>query len=317
MQMPNQFISIDWGTSRFRARLVNTQALEVQNTIETSNGIKQVYEAFQTQNELSRKDFFGVRLLELISPIDPTEIPIVASGMISSSIGMKELPYADFALSGKGRNLKYEHFKLQSQRDLIIVSGAKDSHGFMRGEESQAVGLSHLLDNNQKCILILAGTHSKHLTYQEGKFTRMKNFMTGELFRILSNTSILQYSVSPSSFDKKHKTIFLEGVKIGIEENLTASLLAVRYRDLIDTVDHNENYFYLSGLLIGNEISYLRENRLPIYIGATNQLTELYQIALASLDPNAKVHPISKVDYDNSCIVTHSYIVENYLGHGV
>jgi len=194
------FISVDWGTTNFRATLVEYTSLEGMDAIATKDGAKSVYDAYILQGDKNQQQFFQDFLMNLLTGLKgfKPSYPIVVSGMVSSSIGMIELPYADFPLEPLGSNIDYHHIPSTMANDLFIISGAKDENGFMRGEEVHAVGLSKFI-NEDEAILILSGTHSKHLWYEHGMFRRMKNFMTGELFDVLINHSILSQNINASS----------------------------------------------------------------------------------------------------------------------
>ena len=123
--------------------------------------------------------------------------------MASSSIGLYELDYADLPFNVNGDNLIVKRLILKNKSELLLISGVKNNDGMMRGEETQAIGFEDYLKPFNESILILPGTHSKHLEYKNGNFIDLKSFMTGELFEILSLKSILSNSVT-----KNTNTIF-------------------------------------------------------------------------------------------------------------
>lgn len=315
MSLPNEYISVDWGTSNFRAKVVHTESLEVVDSCSSANGVKKTFEAFKGQSKLNQQDYFIEILLSELSKLSAkySHLPIVASGMASSSIGIRNLSYSEFPIDALGDTLKYESISIDN-RELLIISGAKDAVGFMRGEEVQAIGLSKYLDQESKCILVLPGTHSKHLIYDSGQFESMKNFMTGELYQVLSQHSILSYSVEESTLDVHNQAAFVEGLDVGCGESLTGTLLSVRYGDLMNQANPKHSSFLLSGILIGNELSYLKENTNKIFLGASGTMHKLYEIALQHICNKETVVCLDQELYENASISGQQKILKLHYG---
>ena len=314
MKSATHFISVDWGTTNLRAHLVEYSGSEILKSISTEQGMKAIYAAFSDQNLKSQRRFISDFLLDTLAPLlsEDTSIPIVASGMGSSSIGIKELPYAEFPIDSSGATISFECLPLKNGNELILISGAKDNIGFMRGEEIQAIGLSDHLADAVQSTLILCGTHSKHLRYENGKFSEMKNFMTGELFEVLVNHSILSHSVEKVKYNEQYQQSFLQGVRSGLKEKLTAQLLSIRSADLIRKQHPTKNYFYLSGMLIGNELAYLTNESTAIYLAASDELQLLYTLALEAVVPTERITSISQSELEKATIRGHKKVLKRY-----
>ncbi len=315
---PDQFISVDWGTSKFRAKLVQWDSLEVIKQIETSSGIKEVAKEYEDQNEIEREEFYKDRLFNLLSEWsnDINHMPLVLSGMASSTIGLKELGYADMPISVDGQNLIFEDIG-DTNSPILLISGAKSEDGFMRGEEVQAIGVAdRLRKTGQASILILPGTHSKHMFYKEDSFYKMKNFMTGELFDTLSRSSILSYSMKKTPLDDQNKAAFIKGTELGFQGKLSQSLLLIRLNDIILKQNPKDNYYYLSGMIIGDELSYLKNSILPIYLSATQDLKTLYSLALHHIIHNDRIIIIDEQSAERSTLIGQQKIIKRYYGNG-
>ncbi len=104
--------------------------------------------------------------------------------------------------------------------------------------------------------------------------------MTGELFEILSQISILSNSIIKEDTEQISEGPFLEGVKLGSQGKLSSSLFSIRVNDLFGKSTKAENYFYLSGLLIGDELAYLKNETRNIFLAAPYPLSKVYKIAL-------------------------------------
>ncbi|UZR96407.1 2-dehydro-3-deoxygalactonokinase [Chondrinema litorale] len=285
MEIPNHFISGDWGTSNFRLRLVETETLKVLAEVKNDQGVKTVYQKYLNQNKISQYDFFLNFLLEQTLKLTdtPQEYMIILAGMASANIGLLELDYANLPILQNGSSLKWEYLSGNSKAKILLISGVRGDTGMMRGEEIQAVGLEEYLAPFEKGILLLPGTHSKHLAYSNRKFSGLKNFMTGELFEIFSKHSILANSIATAQWDKKRETAFKEGLVLGFDGKLNENLFSVRAKDILYSFDKQDNYYFLSGLLIGDELSYLKEKEDKIFLAASGTIYEIYREALQML----------------------------------
>ena len=99
------FISADWGTSSFRLRVI--KGTSVVATFSSQAGIAATHSAWQTSG-LDREIFYRDVLEKAIDVLgrNLSDTPVIISGMASSSIGMKELPYQQLPFNLDGANLQ-------------------------------------------------------------------------------------------------------------------------------------------------------------------------------------------------------------------
>ena len=79
-----------------------------------------------------------------------------------------------------------------------MISGVRNHHDVMRGEETQIIGLKAIDDNaytTEEHTCIFPGTHSKHIKIANGEVVDFQTYMTGELFHVMTHHSILKDSV--------------------------------------------------------------------------------------------------------------------------
>ncbi|MBN7813348.1 2-dehydro-3-deoxygalactonokinase [Algoriphagus sp. H41] len=290
MATTERFVSCDWGTTNFRLRLVDGSSLEVLAQHQTPMGIKDLNDAFMSQNRLERQDFFLDYLLRQLGlmGIKPADYRVVAAGMASSSLGLKELPYAALPFSLSGGNIVADFLATDSGLDLLLISGVKSPQGVMRGEEIQAIGLEDELAGLRSAQVILPGTHSKHIHFEAGSFTGFKTYMTGELFSLLSHHSILKLSVEKGPLTGQALAAFRQGVQVGFGQGLASSLFTVRAKDVLGHTSKDLNYHYLSGILIGDELMHLRDWDGKILMAAADPLFQFYSEALGLLVGRAR-----------------------------
>jgi len=310
----NYFISGDWGTTNFRLRVVNSGSLEVITELKTDCGVKPHYQKYLKQSQKSQFEFFSDYLLSQIEQL-PEKLrnnPVVLSGMASANIGMQELPYTDLPFSNTGKELITELISLPDNLNLILISGAKTKYGMMRGEETQALGMMDHLEKYEDGILILPGTHSKHITYNNKSFTDLETFMTGELFALLSKQSILENNLETCQWDKEYEEAFLGGVKNGLNKEMTSNLFRLRANDLLGYATKQENYYMLSGLLIGDELSYLVSKNKRVFLAANESTLFLYQLAALHFLPADKVVIFDSTILDNALLLGQQKILSLY-----
>lgn len=286
----------DWGTTSFRLRLVARDTYTVEAELLSSTGVAATFREWKEQSAISRFDFYSARLQSSIAElaqknnINTDNIPVIVSGMASSSLGMEEIPYAvlPFKINGSQASVRvFENYN-GPNAPLIIVSGVKSSEDVMRGEEAQLIGLIQLnevkLSENEEYIFVFPGTHSKHIKVNGGFMSDFRTFMTGEIFNILSEHSILKDSVlldqSIKLSDPSALEAFIRGVEKSADSSILHTLFTVRTAQLFDKFEKKYNSFYLSGLLIGDELRQLNsDTKRNLVICSGKHLYEHYKIA--------------------------------------
>jgi 2-dehydro-3-deoxygalactonokinase len=290
--MPAQLIALDWGTSSLRAYKLGPggQVLERRSL---ASGIMHL--------PTEPRDIAGVRCsngFELAFDaacgdwLDAQpHLPVIACGMVGSAQGWSEAAYrdtpADVATLGQALHV------LRSSRgvDVHIVPGVIQRAGLpnvMRGEETQVLGVLQNLpaDAGRDLLIGLPGSHSKWVEVVEGCITHFDTFMTGELFAVLSEHSILGRTQQAS--EHFQAAAFDRGVQVALSADgqmgLLSTLFSARALGLTAELAPQEQPDYLSGLLIGHELSGLRARnnaqQRDIVLVGTNQLCARYQRAL-------------------------------------
>jgi len=290
------FLSCDWGTSTFRLKLINTGDLDVMAEVSTGEGIASTYKLWQqTTSDSTRLDFYKnflankIRQIEKQVSVSLDGVPVIISGMASSSIGMVELAYKNIPLNADGSDLiTYTINSDASFKHLIfIISGATNKCDVMRGEETKLAGCY----SSKSSLYLFPGTHSKHIQIEDGKIVDFKTYMTGEIFDTLSKNTILALSVKKGEGLNEPKNFenFEKGVLVSRHSNILHNCFLVRANILFNKLTEEENYYYLSGLLIGTELGDLQVNNSDkITLAANSTLLPAYTFALDILNLVAK-----------------------------
>ena len=264
-------------------------------------GVKSLYEEAMRSGaeiEAARANvfarFLNRKLEALLAREKTNNLPLVISGMASSSVGWRELPYAKtpFHLDGSGvRSHELNWSKPEWLGSAYLISGVATACDMMRGEETEIIGLmsdASLAALRERSLLILPGTHSKHVWIEDQSVVDFRTFMTGELFEVLGRQSLLRASVDAAvhiqsdSLSESERAAFQEGVSWARNHGLAGGLFRVRTRAVLDRRPLADNTWFFSGLLIGAELEAIgrdAENR-PVILAATRGLAELYGLAL-------------------------------------
>jgi 2-dehydro-3-deoxygalactonokinase len=322
----NHFLSCDWGTTSFRLRWVDTVKLHF-DTIETNDkGIGIMFDRWQ-QSGAGDRDRFGfyfeviadqIRKLEDRLKQSLSKAPLVISGMASSSIGMLELDYRSvpFSASGAGFDAMRIRAHENIQHDVIVIPGIRSDNDAARGQETQLIGCDH--DPEETRIFIFPGTHSKHIWVEKSEVTGIRTYMTGEFFELLSSKSILSHSIEKGQgFENgNNRQAFENGVSEGMRSNILNAAFAVRTNDLFKKLSKERNYYFLSGLLIGAELSGLiNERDKGITLVASPGMMELYLDALHVVMSGSAMHSLRLQKADEALVRGQLQMLRNMGYH--
>jgi 2-dehydro-3-deoxygalactonokinase len=292
----------------FSPALNHTRSGQILQELREASGARSLLEQCREGDSVCREQVFAEFLqdrLQRILPPPAASIPgkpicVMISGMASSSVGWKEVPYAPGPMALDGSTLREEVLALplsgKRHAEVHLVSGVAFADEMMRGEETELLGLfaaGHHASFRTAARVVLPGTHSKHAQVDDSRVTSLRTFMTGELFDVLSSHSLLRASVTRSSGaevsgsleDPVCRQAFLEGVDASVTAGLAASLFQTRCRTVLHRVPPKSNRWFLSGLLIGSELDTLRSDPpgRPILLAATALVSVAYRAALERL----------------------------------
>jgi 2-dehydro-3-deoxygalactonokinase len=299
------FFSCDWGTSSFRLRRVDAATGNVLDERREASGAKVLFSSCAPGDTTARERAFANFLREQLclmagedmGSLDGT--PVIISGMASSSVGWRELAYARVPVGLDGSGLTQDSFDLNvgdnRQMPIHLISGLCSETDMMRGEETEILGLFSRGRHAQIAedgIVVLPGTHSKHVRLRHRQITGFHTYMTGELFDVLSAHSLLRASVQPTNgapsttlFEPESHEAFVAGVRASSASGLARGLFQTRVRTVLRKVSPTANRWFLSGLLIGSELVDLKaqQSDVPLLLAAPEPLHAAYRAAFEIL----------------------------------
>lgn len=275
-------IAVDWGTSALRLWALDEQGRVIAER-----------RSDQGMGQLAPDQFESAFLALAGDLLDAEEtVDVLICGMAGARSGWREAPYLpvpDCPPSGAGAMSVQTEAPRLNVRILPGMSQAEPAD-VMRGEETQIAG--YLADHpGFSGALCLPGTHTKWVQIEAGRITGFRTVMTGEIFALLSTSSVLRLSMTGD--DPWDETSFVAGVRHALDhpEDLTAALFALRAEGLLAPVAEGHARARLSGLLIGQELAATRGywRAGPVAIIGASTLATRYQSALKTLEVSATI----------------------------
>jgi 2-dehydro-3-deoxygalactonokinase len=290
-------VAIDWGSSAARAYRLDTGG-RILDSRRAELGIRRV-----------RGGRFELALSQLLGSWSADPAPRIACGMIGSRQGWVEAPYVDCPATLAA--LADRLVRPRGERMLIVPGIATvDAAGMpdvMRGEETQLLGA---VDPGEDAVLaVLPGTHSKWARVDHGRVVDFTTFMTGELYAILIEHSMLGRMAAGDPAARAGDA-FSRGAARGLGPgSLAHDIFGARTLALAGRLDEDEVADWLSGLLIGREIRAAREwathagaDSGAVRIIGSNALAARYALALAdagilaeTADPDAAARGLWRI----------------------
>ncbi|SNY27258.1 2-keto-3-deoxygalactonate kinase [Pseudomonas sp. LAMO17WK12:I6] len=260
--MQAQLIALDWGTTSLRAYKLAAGGVVLEQRA-LSSGIMQLPKTPRVINGGECADGFELAFEEACGDwLDAQpDLPVIACGMVGSAQGWREAAYCETPanVANLGNSLQ-TLVSLRGTRVHIVPGVIQRSRlpNVMRGEETQVLGVLQNLpaEAGGDLLIGLPGSHSKWVEVVEGRITHFDTFMTGEVFAVLSEHSILgRTQQQGAAFDG---VAFDRGVQVALsadgELGVLSTLFSARTLGLTGELAPTAQADYLSGLMIGHEL---------------------------------------------------------------
>jgi len=282
-----RLLALDWGTSSARAYWLGAEGVVLDQS-EAPLGVQKV----------SDGDFASA--LSRICRSRRSDLPVIACGMIGSRQGWVEAPYRDCPADFDAIAAALTPVP---GTPVQIVPGllCRDAEGVpdvMRGEETKIVGT---LEQGlaQRGVVLMPGTHSKWALVAAGAVQSFMSFMTGEIYAVLREHSILG-RLATANGGTPDDGSFARGVRHSLRQGaaLTHDVFSARTLALTGELAPGGISDYLSGLLIGAELgaarTWLAANEaqaLAVTLLGDDALVSRYSAALRLAGIDASVGP--------------------------
>jgi 2-dehydro-3-deoxygalactonokinase len=273
MRWADGFIGVDWGTTNRRAYLLDGSGKRTDE-FEDGKGVLSV-----TGGD------FPAAVAEIRQRLG--DKPLLLAGMVGSNRGWVEAPYVSCPASIEDL---VKALVRPGDREAIVPGVSYIGAGradVMRGEEVQLLGAvaAGLVDSD--ALVCHPGTHNKWVVLRQARIQSFRTVMTGELFSLLKEHSILADLLHG---DVAADDVFKEAARHAVfHEALPADLFSVRARVLLGQAKKEDTASYLSGLLIGTDvrIGLTLPTGAQVVVMGRPELTRLYAAAVAEAKRDA------------------------------
>jgi len=284
-QRDSQMLAIDWGTSSLRIYRLDAGGNAI-DARQSDNGV------------LTVKDSAFAQVLENAAAdwIDSDGMQIMMSGMIGSRQGWKETSYvpcpaglteiasAMCTVQWTSSNGRTRNARIAPGLRCLDDFGVAD---VMRGEEVQILGVLGQIGSGEQ-LVCLPGTHSKWALVRDHRIVSFRTYMSGEVFAVLKQHSILGRTMASEQFDD---AAFVDGVARAADAGgMLHHLFGVRAQVLAGNLPETQTASYLSGIIIGHELLSVAPPATRFHLVGAGKLNRVYSLAAATMNLNAIVH---------------------------
>lgn len=275
------WIAVDWGTSNLRLWAMAQEGAVLGER-----------SAPRGMGGLAPQDYEAV-LLDLAAPFLAPDraTQVLVCGMAGARQGWIEAPYLAVPCAPDGRGAVTAP-TVDPRLDVRILPGLSQDAppDVMRGEETQIAGFLREVPGFAG-VLCLPGTHGKWARVADGQVLGFRTALTGEMFALLAEGSVLRHSVGPGWDEAAFGAAVDEMARQ--PGALPAALFSVRAASLLAGQGPAAARARLSGLLIGAELAAMRDlwQDRPVMIIGESSLAAHYQTALARLGNDADLRP--------------------------
>ena len=280
------FIAADWGTTNLRVWAID------------ANGELMCKRISDQGMSVLKQDEFEPIIVGLIDDLlsESMVMPIIVCGMAGSKSGWIEAPYESVPSNVSEYRGIVSPQTEDSRISVKILPGLKQKQpeDVMRGEETQIAGFLKSNPNFSGC-LCLPGTHTKWVVVDNGCVEYFRTSITGEMFNIVRQNSILRLTLDTSVWNAKDFSDSVVEIMKG-PELLLSLLFRLRAKSLVFEGICSSTEAALSGLLIGNDVvsakSYWEDR--TVYILGEDNLASLYSQALSLQNIEAQVFNVEE-----------------------
>ncbi|AOT72125.1 2-dehydro-3-deoxygalactonokinase [Geosporobacter ferrireducens] len=291
-------VTVDVGTTNSRIRVIEDG--EILSMVKSEVGIKDVAITGSKEileSALSKIIYQG--LLNAKREIDEVEF-FVASGMITSNLGLVEIPHriSPVSMDDLTKGIVKKEFEWIKNIPFYFIPGVKngvevpcmdrlDQIDVMRGEEVEAFGIMELCKIEGPALMILPGSHTKFVYIgKKNEIEKCSTTMLGEFLHALSKSTILSNSIPSNLVSNVDEEYVVRGIDFERKNGVTKAAFAARLMDISMNTTPNQRANFLAGALVSNDIGpkiMLDINEggyKQIIIGGSSPLKDIFKIVL-------------------------------------
>ncbi|WP_407333373.1 2-dehydro-3-deoxygalactonokinase [Enterovibrio sp. 27052020O] len=293
------FITIDTGTTNTRVALFNATQQRI-DIVKSDVGVKNTSIDGHNQS-LVAAIAHAVKQLKQRHRLSDNDIDIIiGSGMLTSNLGLVEVPHlvAPVSLANFSTSIRAVSLPEIANQPIYLIPGVKNidvaaehddsptnpplNLDIMRGEEVETVAIAERYDIQQNAIIALPGSHSKFVAIDAQRtILGCCTTMAGELNAIVTHHTILTGSLENRFSDTLCVTSLNAGYQEAEQYGFGKALFSIRLNEQFRHWEHAQLASFLVGVVLQSDVQALTQfpalqytPETPIYVGGKGLLCE-------------------------------------------
>ena len=303
-------ITIDTGTTNTRVCLWNNdqvitmakRAIGVRNTGIDGHNLQLRAAISESINELLLQQNIGFDDIQIV----------LASGMITSNLGLAEVPHetAPVDCHKLAANIHKQTFTDICPQAIHFIPGVKnqmpddmnnvEAMDFMRGEEVEVIALMAANKIIGPAVIVLPGSHTKFVAIdQDGHISACCTTLAGELNEVITENTILSSSLQKRFSDQLDHVQLLAGAASTRKVGFARSLFSLRILEQVGKLAHHKLASFLLGAIAQSDIDAMFSSQtlnyevsVPVFIYGDSMAGLAFTEVLKKTLPNVKAHSV-------------------------
>lgn len=269
------YITIDTGTSNTRTYLWD----DTRKLVASAKAEVGVHVTAMDGNNARLKAAIRNCLEKLLCTAHITYADVVrvmASGMITSNVGLVEIPHA---LAPAGREELAKQCVQRTLEDvcplpILFVPGVKnalpevngdtfEAMDMMRGEEVETLAILDAFPAGQEFLLVLPGSHTKFVRVDSlGRITGCLTTITGELLDCITNHTVIADAVGRSFAAEENydREMVLKGYATSAKTGLSRAAFSARILNTFAQKDKGKIANFILGAALASDVQSLHNS---------------------------------------------------------
>ncbi len=297
-------IYVDTGTTNTRVWLVREGRI-----IARSNAMVGVRDTARDGSAIRLQTTLRDLIAEILANPDAGDCKpgcVAAAGMITSSLGLAELPHvnAPAGVNELAANVRRYHFPEITDLPVLLAPGVRtgplevdlnsvETADMMRGEETMCVGLVSTGIVRAPCTVLNLGSHWKVIRIDANeRITDSITSLTGEMIHTTQTQTILASAVPHERPEKLDPHWLESGMREERRSGLSRALFCVRLLEQGRRSTPEQRLAFLIGAFISSDLNALFAREAlssPVVITGGGAIADAWQLALATLSVDAAV----------------------------
>ncbi len=262
---------LDSGTSRTRLRLWDGEQVVWQGEAAIGSA-----EVARTGSNAALRE--AVRNLLEQARQQATLEAVIASGMITSNVGLLEIPHLVAPITYAALSAHLVRHAFEDLGEIIFIPGIRtlpiregleglSQADVMRGEEVEVMGLRRLLGIRGEAAFLHYGSHHKLVLTDDSGIQGSTTNLNGELLGVLAGATILKSSVAPlAELEQVDYGWWLGGLQAALEQGFSRACFMVRLADQVLKANPQQASSFLLGALASQDLTLIQQvPRLILY----------------------------------------------------